>query len=115
MDKIKINVYSIVGSKFCVEADDGEKIYELIVKELSDNKKIDLNFQNIELITTAFLNSAIGKLYKDFSEETIKNYLSVSEISDTAAISLKRVVENAKMFYKNPQALQDSINNILDE
>lgn len=115
MDTIKLNILSVIGSKFCVEAEDGEKIYDLIYKAFKENKKIELSFLNIELLTTAFLNSAVGKLYKDFNEDEIKKKLSVSDISKSGAVSLKRVVDNAKLFYKNPEALQDSINNILDD
>jgi len=115
METLKINIYSIVGSSFCVEAEDGERVFELIKKTLHEKKTVEISFLNVELLTTAFLNSAIGKLYQDFSETEIKNLLSVKDISNSGAIALKRVVETAKAFYKNPEALQESINKILEE
>jgi len=76
METIQIKIYSITGSEFCVEAEDGEKVFMLIYKALKEKKKVELSFQNVELLTTAFLNSAIGKLYKDFTEQEIKALLS---------------------------------------
>ena len=112
---VKINIFSIVGSNFCVEAEDGEKVYELLRKALAEMKMVEISFLNVELLTTAFLNSAVGKLYGIFSEELLKKSLSVKEITPSGAVSLKRVVETTKAFYKNPEALQESINKILEE
>ena len=66
------------------------------------------------MLTTAFLNTAVGQLYKDFSEDYIKENLRVSDISESGKVSLKRVVDTAKLFYKNPDAMQQSINDILE-
>ncbi len=115
MDNVNINIYSVIGNSFCVEAEDGEKVFELLSKALKEKKKVVLSFGNIELLTTAFLNSAVGKLYKNFTEEELKDNLKVVEITNNGAISLKRVVETAKSFYKNPDALRESINKILEE
>jgi len=115
MSEIKINIINIVGSPYCVEADDGQKIYNLIVKSFNDNKKVVLSFLNVELLTTAFLNTAIGQLYKDFSEDFIREHLSIVEISQSGLVSLKRVVETAKLYYKDPTSIEQSIKDILGE
>ena len=66
-------------------------------------------------MTTAFLNTAIGQLYKDFSEDFIKEHLSVEEMSESGLVSLKRVVETAKLYYKDPDSIEQSIKDILGE
>jgi hypothetical protein len=115
MDTIEINIFGIVGSNFCVEAEDGDKVHELITKALNEKVKVEISFLNIDLLTTAFLNSAIGKLYKDFSEDDIKMNLSVKDLSRSGAVSLKRVVETAKLYFRYPEAMQKSINEILGD
>jgi len=115
MNEIKINIINIVGSPFCVEADDGQKIYNLIVKSFKEKKKVLLSFLNVKLLTTAFLNTAIGLLYKDFTEEFIKEHLNIEAMSQSGLISLKRVVETAKLYYKNPNSIEQSIKDILGE
>lgn len=113
MDTININVFSTIGSTFCVEAKDGDKLYELIKKSIETKKESRTLI--FELITTAFLNSAIGKLYQDFNEDDLKQSITVKDISQSGAIALKRVVETAKLFFKYPETLQNSINEILGD
>lgn len=115
MDKITINVVNVIGDVYGVEAGDGQKVYELIAKAFKEKKKVILSFQNVEMLTTAFLNTAVGQLYKDFSESDIKDNLSVSEISNSGKVALKRVVDTAKLYYKDPEAMQRSINEILGD
>lgn len=115
MEKITINIVNVVGSSFCVEAEDGQKVFHLIEKAFSENRKIALSFQNVELLTTAFLNTAVGQLYKDHDEQFVRENLNVEQISRSGAVSLKRVVDTAKLYYKNPEAMVNSINEILEE
>ena len=109
MENITINIVNTIGDVFGVEAEDGQKVFTLIVKAFADNKKVILSFQNIEMLTTAFLNTAVGQLYKDYSESFIKENLTVSDISASGKVALKRVVDTAKIFYKDPEALKRSI------
>lgn len=111
----KINVVSTIGDGFCVAAEDGQKVFELIWGALKDQKSVIVSFQNVEMLTAAFLSTAIGQLYKDFSESDIKSHLKVSDISDSGKVALKRVVDTAKLYYRDPKALQKSINSILED
>lgn len=115
MENTTITIVNTIGDVYGVEAEDGQKVFELIVKTFKVKKKVILSFQNIEMLTTAFLNTAVGQLYKDFSEEYIKDNLKVSNISDSGKVALKRVVETAKLFYKDPEALKRSIDEITED
>lgn len=114
-DKIKKSVYQIVGSDICVEADDGKKVYDVICEFIKQKQPFVLSFLNVNMLTSAFLNTAIGLLYKDFSEEEIKKYLSVADIDSTDAVLLKRVVDTAKIFYSDPDRIRNSLKEILEE
>lgn len=115
MESTTINIFNTVGSSFCVESEDGQKVFELISKAFNEHRTVVLSFLNVEMLTTAFLNSAIGQLYGVFPDEKIKNSLVVENLSQSGIVSLKRVVETAKLFYKDPDAMQRSINEILGE
>lgn len=80
MKEVVISVFNTVGDTFCVEADDGQKLYDLIKVALQEGKKVKLSFQNVEMLISAFLNTAIGQLYRDFKEDEIKNSLSVEHL-----------------------------------
>lgn len=115
MKNITINIVNTVGDSFCVEAEDGQKVFELIKKALTEKRSVTLSFLNVEMLTTAFLNTAVGQLYRDFSEEFIKEGLKVENLTNSGAVSLKRVVDTAKLYYKDPEAMQRSINDIMGE
>jgi hypothetical protein len=44
----------------------------------------------------------VGQLYKDYSEEAIKENLRVENISELGKVILKRVVDTAKLYYNDP-------------
>lgn len=114
MENITISIYNTIGDVYGVEAEDGQKVFELIKKAMDNGNSVTLSFLNIEILTTAFLNTAVGQLYKDYSEDIIKSRLEVTDISESGKIALKRVVDTAKLFYKDPEALKRSIDNIKD-
>ena len=45
MQEIIISVFNMVGSTFCVEADDGQKVYNLIEKAIQEEKKLNFPFK----------------------------------------------------------------------
>ncbi|MFZ4465085.1 MAG: STAS-like domain-containing protein [Bacteroidales bacterium] len=115
MESTVFNIVNITGDRFCVEANDGQKVFEMIRKALLEKRNVTLSFLNVEMLTTAFLNTSIGQLYRDFTEEEIKENLKVENISNSGLVSLKRVVDTAKLYYNDPEAMQRSINDILGE
>ena len=115
MEKSTINIVNAVGNSFRVEAEDGQKVFELIKKVFLEKRKVTLSFLNVEMLTTAVLNTAIGHLYRDFSEELIKENLKVENLTQSGLVSLKRVIDTAKLYYKDPDAMQRSINDILGD
>ena len=114
-DVITKNVFQIVGNGTCVEAADGDKVYDVIYQFIEEKHKVVLSFLNVTMLTSAFLNNAIGKLYKDFSEDEVRTYLSVSDLDVADTALLKKVVKFAKSYYKNPERLEASIKEVLGD
>lgn len=115
MDSVTINIYSIVGDALCVSAEDGEKVFERIEEAIKQGKKVVLNFQNVEMLTSAFLNTAVGKMYGAFDEQEIKNALSVTSMKPEDMALLKRVTDMAKQYFKDPELMDKAIKDILEE
>ncbi len=115
MDEIKVNVFNIVGYADCTLPEDGDKIYAILEKAIIENKKVLISFKNVERITSAFLNNAIGKLYGKFDENTLKQSLAIEEMSNSGKVLLKRVISTAKVYFKNPNKMKESIKEILGE
>jgi len=115
MEEVVINIYNIVGNSLCIASDDGEKVYEQIKKALNSDKIAKVSFLNVEMLTSAFLNSAIGQLYRDFSEEQIEKQVKFADLDPDDLATLDRVKRTAKSFYEDPDRLRKSIEDIMDD
>ncbi len=115
METTTINIVNTIGDVYGVEADDGQKVYSLVKKAIEGGYKVILSFTNVKMLTTAFLNTAVGQLYNDYTEDKVKEHLQVVDISDSGKVALKRVVDTAKLYFKDPDALKRSIDEILED
>lgn len=115
MENVTISIINTIGDAYGVEAEDGQKVFDLIKKAIENGHHVTLSFLNIDMLTTAFLNTAVGQLYRDYSEELIKSNLQVADISESGKVALKRVVDTAKLYYKNPNALKKSIDDMMED
>lgn len=106
---MKLSLYEIVGSPLCVASDDGQKVYERLSVALKEGRGVALSAHNITTFTSAFLNAAIGQLYGSFSEEQIRSLLKVQDMQSDDLALLKRVVETAKQYFKDPQKFEQAI------
>lgn len=99
--EVIVRIFDIVGGPLCVSAEDGQIIYEKIAPLIRQGHKIVVSFDRVETIISAFLNAAIGQLYGEFTEEQIRASISVRDMTNIDLSLLKRVVDNAKVYFKN--------------
>ncbi len=102
-DPVIVRVFDIVGSPLGVSADDGQRVHDKIAPLLRDGHKVVLSFEQVETLISAFLNAAVGQLYGEFPEDRIRELVSVRDLDDDDTAVLKRVVENAKAYFKAPR------------
>ncbi len=112
--QIVIMVFEVVGSGICVSSDDGQKVHDRIAAALRENIRIIISFQNVESLTSAFLNAAIGQLYGEFSEVLIRAGVSVVEMEQEDLALLKRVVEMAKEYFRDPERFKKACDDALE-
>lgn len=113
--EIRIMVFEVVGSSICVSSDDGQKVHDQIAAALREGKTVRLSFLNVESLTSAFLNAAIGQLYGEFSDEAVKVSLSVADMDQDDLVLLKRVVEIAKEYFSDPDRFKRAREEALEE
>ena len=111
-EDIKISMFEVVGSPFCVASADGQKVYDRLDTALKANRSVELSFHNVTTLTSAFLNAAIGQLYGKYSEEQIRNQLKVEDMEQDDLALLKLVVDNAKLYFKDPKRFDKVVEEI---
>src|SRR5688572_22848909 len=107
-NQIIVRVFDIVGGPLGVSADDGQRVYNKIAPLLREGQKVELSFEQLETLISAFLNAAIGQLYGEFPEERIRELLSVRDMQADDVDVLRQVVENAKAYFKSPKKFDEA-------
>jgi len=107
-ENIRICIKDFISSDIAVVAEDGKKVNAEIRKCLVDSKHVTIDFEEVDLVNTAFLNTAIGELYKDYTSDFLNEYLKIL-INESDFTSLKLVIERAKEFYKNTDSFSNSV------
>ena len=115
MESKIIEVKEVVDTSFCVRTSDGQKVYYLLFTAIKRGESVILSFNGVELVIAAFLNHAVGKLYKEFNPEYIDTLLSVQGLNDQFYISWHKVHGLAPHYFAHQQEMDQHINNIVEE
>lgn len=107
----KIIVKDIIGSNKAVSSEKGEIVFKAIDSSLSQSENIILDFENIELMTTAFLNAAIGQLYSKYTGKQLNDHLRPINLQSDDKEMFIMVLERAKQFFADKKGFEDSANN----
>ncbi|RBQ07812.1 STAS-like domain-containing protein [Pedobacter miscanthi] len=103
-------ISQVIDGNTAIAPSKGESVHEKIKQALIDQETVILDFTGMELMTTAFLNSAIGQLYAEFSTELLRDKLKIKWISQSDAVLLKKVTDTAKIYFANPADFEGNIN-----
>ena len=114
-ENIKISMFEVVGSPFCVASDDGQKVHKHLDAALRANQEVVLSFHNVTALTTAFLTAAVGELYGTFGEEEIHSLLKVEDIEQDDLALLNSVINGAKLYFKDPKRYNQAFQEIMGD
>jgi hypothetical protein len=106
---ITLSVFEIVGSPLCVASDDGQRVYDRIASAFKEERNVTVSFRNVSSLTSAFLNAAIGQLYGTFKDDQIRSKLKVKDMQPDDLALLKRVVDTAKEYFKDPKRFDKAV------
>lgn len=100
-----IEIKNIIGSSNAITDSAGNLLYN----EITGNKKdkIIIDFNNILLVSTAFLNASIGKLAVKYPEFISRISFIIPEDKNIIQLKINKVLENA--------SLGDSYNELVDD
>ena len=106
----------IVGCRFCVSSEDGQRLYSAIKNAMHTERMVLVSFKNAAEISSAFLDAAIGQLYNgEFSEKELKEKLILQDLSEEDLFILKRVILRSKYFCLDPQRADVAMCELLGE
>lgn len=114
-DTIVLSVTDIIGSDLCIASDDGEKVHAPVAAALRDGSRVELSFRGISLMTTAFLNAAIGQLCGEFEADLIEARMSVSGLEEDDRVLLKRVIETARKYFRERERYENVKREVLGD
>lgn len=114
-NNLKLSIFEIVGNPLCVASSDGQKVYDRLYAALMEGQQVILSFHNVSTLTSAFLNAAIGQLYGAFSEEQIRALLKVQDMQTDDLALLKRVVDTAKLYFKDPKTFELALRETMED
>lgn len=92
---MEIVIREHIGDK-ATDMKQGDKICSLIEDAFANNQDVILNFADMTTILSAFLNAAVGNLYKSFTSSYLNAHLKVVNICDGDLFLLKRVTRRGK-------------------
>jgi len=115
MKEVKISIFEQIGGNAAVSSEDGELLFERILRGVENDVRVILNFNNIELITSTFLNAAIGQLYSKYDSSFLREHLKVENLSREDLELLKKVVERAKEYFKNKEQMEKNVREVLED
>ena len=87
---------------------EGDTLRNAYIGALRSGQRVTLDFKGVRIVSSAFFNYAVGRLYAEFSPTEISKLLTVVDLSDIGKFTLLRVVENSKKYYAD-QLFRESV------
>lgn len=110
---MKLNIYELFGEN-CMTKQSGQQLYEAIYPTLHAGEPVELDFAGVKRFLSVFFNFAIGQLLCDISAEDFDRLVATSNLNSVGQQALDRVIENAKLYYSDPD-YRKSVDNVVRE
>ena len=110
----KIVVRDVIGDKNAVSCEDAEKVYNLIVKRLVKFKKVEVSFEDISILTGAFIQDSIGNLYGVFREDLINRYFEIVDVTIDHRDYINLTIDDSKQYFEDPEGYDEAYQYVMD-
>lgn len=84
-----------INKKDAINSKEGSLIFEKIKPFVEKKEKVVIDFTDIDLVLSTFLNPAIGQLYFLFDKDKVDYTLEYSNLMDVDKETLDKVIQNA--------------------
>lgn len=107
----------LIESDVAMTPDEGDEVRSHIERILDaahdGNVTVALAFTRLEIVTPAFLNAAVGRLYEKYDWQLLSSVLSVADASERYNELRRRVVKTAKDYYTNTERFSRSVEQVI--
>lgn len=104
-----LKVKDIIGSSYASATDHGDLIFKKIDSLFKQSEEVIIDFDEIDIIVSTFLNASIGQLYGYYTSEFIRTHLKVKNMSNDDLNILKKVIERAREYFRDKEGFEDVI------
>jgi hypothetical protein len=78
-----IKVVDIISTKSAISPKTGLRAYNVVSQKIQNNEDINISFEDVEDLTSAFCNSFIGKLYMNFDFQKLNKSLVITGVEES--------------------------------
>ena len=112
---VTLTVTEIIDDNLCITCEAGQQVFEAIAAVFRENESVVLSFKDCEDFTRGFLSEAIAQLYEYFSEEQIRNALSIVDIDPEDAEYIEDVIYWRRRYLENPERFKEAAREFLGD
>ena len=111
----RLIVKDIINSELAVSTDKGDLVFNELNSKLENNEKVIIDFKGIDLMITAFLNAAIGKLYgkNKYTTDFLNEHIKLENIQKEDISLFKDVIIRAKEYFENKEKFENDVNEMI--
>lgn len=105
-----VKVFDLVG-EYALSSSSGQKLYDVIFPALKDEDLVEVDFDGVCAVASAFLNAAVGQLLRTFDGEQLNTNLKFLNLNSSGELALRHVIRNAKRYYSD-EKYRDAVDEI---
>ncbi len=114
-DITRIDIKDTLQTVYCIDMEEGQMIYNLVRQELDDGKVVELSFAGVEMVITAFLNAAVGRLFAIYDHGMLQQRVRVNDLQDDFLPIWKHVMSKSARYYTYSAEVEHHTNNEMED
>lgn len=109
----KLSIKKIICGNMAVSSIEGQIVHQILDEKLQHDSHINLDFEGINIISAAFLNSAIGQLFEKYESVKMRTCISAINTSIQNKLLIKKVIDSSEEYYSNKEKMDKIIEDVL--
>ncbi len=111
----RIDIKNTLQTIYCIDMEEGQTIYNLVKRELDNGKDVELSFAGIEMVITAFLNAAVGRLFADYDHQMVMQRVKANDLHKDFIPIWNHVMCKSARYYKHTDSVELHTNNEMED